>query len=208
MLVTQKLWEGNYDLASLSLNTKFVQGIKNGDLPKTKFQEYLAQDYYFLESFARAYGLAVSKSRSKKNIKSLSVLLSGVSEELILHETYAKEWDIDLTTNLIGPATKKYTDFLEEVSLNLSLIEIMSAMTPCMRLYSWLGKKLLNMISDNPYKEWILTYSDESFDNLAKSLENLIDEYDESYDIDQINFLYKKAMELELDFFNAYSSFS
>ena len=64
------------------------------------------------------------------------------------------------------------------------------------------------MISDNPYKEWILTYSDESFHNLAKSLENLIDEYDESYDIHQINFLYKKAMELELDFFNAYSSFS
>jgi len=208
MLITQKLWERNYNLASLSLNTKFVQGIKNGDLPKTKFQEYLAQDYFFLESFARAYGLAVSKSRNKKNIKTLSVLLSGVSQELILHETYAKEWDIDLTTNLIGPATKKYTDFLEEVSLNLSLIEIMSAMTPCMRLYSWLGKKLLNMISDNPYKEWILTYSDESFDNLAKSLENLIDEYDESYDIDQINFLYKKAMELELDFFNAYSSFS
>ena len=208
MLITQKLWERNYNLASLSLNTKFVQGIKNGDLPKTKFQEYLAQDYFFLESFARAYGLAVSKSRNKKNIKTLSVLLSGVSEELILHETYAKEWDIDLTTNSIGPATKKYTDFLEEVSLNLSLIEIMSAMTPCMRLYSWLGKKLLNMISDNPYKEWILTYSDASFDNLAKSLENLIDEYDESYDIDQINFLYKKAMELELDFFNAYSSFS
>jgi len=208
MLITQKLWERNYNLASLSLNTKFVQGIKNGDLPKTKFQEYLAQDYFFLESFARAYGFAVSKSRNKKNIKTLSVLLSGVSEELILHETYAKEWDIDLTTNSIGPATKKYTDFLEEVSLNLSLIEIMSAMTPCMRLYSWLGKKLLNMISDNPYKEWILTYSDESFDNLAKSLENLIDEYDESYDIDQINFLYKKAMELELDFFNAYSSFS
>ncbi len=208
MLITQKLWERNYNLASLSLNTKFVQGIKNGDLPKTKFQEYLAQDYFFLESFARAYGSAVSKSRNKKNIKTLSVLLSGVSEELILHETYAKEWDIDLTTNSIGPATKKYTDFLEEVSLNLSLIEIMSAMTPCMRLYSWLGKKLLNMISDNPYKEWILTYSDESFHNLAKSLENLIDEYDESYDIDQINFLYKKAMELELDFFNAYSSFS
>jgi thiaminase/transcriptional activator TenA len=84
----------------------------------------------------------------------------------------------------------------------------MSAMTPCLRLYSWLGKKLLNIISDNPYKEWILTYSDESFDNLAKSLENLIDEYDEYYDIDQVNFLYKRAMELELDFFNAYSSFS
>ena len=208
MLITQKLWKSNYDLAFLCLNTKFVQGIKNGDLPKTKFKEYLAQDYFFLESFARAYGLAVSKSRNKQTIKTLSLLLSGVSEELILHESYAKDWDIDLTANLIVPATKKYTDFLEEVSTNLSLIEIMSAMTPCMRLYSWLGKNLLNMIFDNPYKEWILTYSDDSFDNLAKSLEFLIDEYDDSYDIDQVDFLYKRAMELELDFFNAYSSFS
>ena len=205
MLITQKLWESNYELASLSLNTKFVQGIKNGDLPKIKFQEYLAQDYFFLESFARAYELAVSKSKNIKTIKILGGLLSGVSDELILHETYAKEWDIDLTTNLIEPATKKYTDFLEEVSINLSLIEIMSAMTPCMRLYSWLGNNLVTMIPNNPYKEWILTYSDQSFDNLAKSLEYLIDEYDFPYDIESINFLYKKAMELELDFFRAYS---
>tara|TARA_B100000965_G_scaffold58783_1_gene44866 strand:+ start:4030 stop:4656 length:627 start_codon:yes stop_codon:yes gene_type:complete len=208
MLITKGLWESNYDLALLSLNTKFVQGIKNGDLPKKKFQEYIAQDYFFLESFARAYGLAVSKSKDKKHIKTLSELLLGVSEELILHETYAKKWDIDLTTNSIEPATKKYTDFLQEVSTNLTLIEIMCAMAPCMRLYSWLGKNLLNMISNNQYREWILTYSDENFDNLAKSLEELINEYKDSYDINQINFLYKRAMELELDFFNAYSSFS
>ena len=208
MLLTQKLWESNYELAYLSLNTKFVQGLKNGDLPKTKFKEYLAQDYFFLESFARAYGLAVSKSKNKKTIKILSGLLSGVSEELILHETYANKWDIYLTTNSIEHATKKYTDFLEEVSLNLSLIEILCTMTPCMRLYSWIGKNLINSISNNPYKEWILTYSHQSFENLAKSLENLIDEYDESYDINQVNILYKRAMELELEFFNAYSSFT
>ena len=208
MLITQKLWESNYDLASLSLNTKFVQGIKNGDLPKTKFKEYLAQDSFFLESFARAYGLAVSKAKDKKSIKVLSELLSGVSEELILHETYSKEWGIDLTTNSIEPATKNYTDFLEEVSISSSLIEIMCAMTPCMRLYSWLGKNLLNMISNNPYAEWILTYSDQNFDHLVKSLEDLIDEYKDSYDINKVNFLYKRSMELELEFFNAYSSFS
>ena len=208
MLITQKLWESNYKLAYLSLNTKFVQGLKNGDLPKTKFQEYLAQDYFFLESFARAYGLAVSKSKNKKTIKILNGLLSGVSKEIILHETYANKWDIDLTNNLIEPATKQYTDFLEEVSLNLSLIEILCSMTPCMRLYSWIGKNLINMISNNPYKEWILTYSDQSFENLAKSLENIIDEYDESYDINQVFILYKRAMQLELEFFNAYSSFT
>ncbi len=127
---------------------------------------------------------------------------------MILHEHYAEEWDIDLTTNSIEVATKKYTSFLEEVTINLGLIEIMSAMTPCMRLYFWLGKKLVNMTFNNPYEKWILTYSDLSFDNLANSLENLINEYKDCYDLNQVNFLYKRAMELELEFFKAYSSFT
>ena len=207
MIQTRKLWESNYDLASLCLNTKFVQGLKNGNLPKHIFQEYLAQDYFFLESFARAYALAVSKSKDKYSIKTLSQLLMGVSDELILHETYAKEWNIDLSNNYIKPSTKNYTDFLENVSKKLNAIEIMSAMTPCMRLYAWIGQSLSSMVFEDTYKEWIITYSDESFEKLAKSLENLIDNYEDSYDIDKVSYLYKRAMELELDFFNSYSEF-
>ena len=207
MKITKKLWDSNYELAELSLNTKFVQGLKSGKLPKNIFQDYLAQDYFFLETFARAYGLAVSKSKDKYSIRTLSQLLIGVSEELILHETYAKEWDIDLSNNYIKPATKNYTDFLDNVSKKLSAVEIMFAMTPCMRLYSWIGQRLLNMGFDKKYKEWIITYSDKSFENLAKSLENLIDSYQDSFDINQANYLYTRAMELELDFFKAYSDF-
>ena len=207
MAITKKLWESNSDLALLSLKSKFVQGLKNGNLPKIIFQEYVAQDYFFLESFAKAYGLAVSKSKDKNSIKALSQLLVGVSEELILHETYSKEWDIDLTNNYIKPATQNYTYFLEKVSKKQSAVEIMFAMTPCMRLYSWIGKSLSDKILNNPYKEWISTYSDESFDKLAKTLEILIDSSKEEYDINQANFLYKSAMELELEFFNAYSNY-
>ena len=207
MLLSNTLWESNYELALLSLKSKFVQGLKNGNLPKNIFQEYVAQDYFFLESFARAYGLAVSKSKDKNSIKVLSQLLVGVSEELILHETYAKEWDIDLTNNYIKPATKNYTAFLDEVSKKQNAVEIMFAMTPCMRLYSWIGKSLSKNVLNNPYKEWIITYSDKNFDNLAKSLENLIDSSKEEYDFNQANYLYKRAMELELEFFNAYSNF-
>ena len=207
MAITKKLWESNFDLALLSLKSKFVQGLKNGNLPKNIFQEYVAQDYFFLESFARAYGLAVSKSIDKNSIQVLSQLLVGVSEELILHETYAKEWDIDLTNNYIKPATQNYTRFLDEVSKKQSAIEIMFAMTPCMRLYSWIGKTLSNYTLNNPYKEWIITYSDERFDNLAQSLESLINSSKEEYDTNRANFLYKRAMELELEFFNAYSNY-
>ena len=207
MKITKKLWEDNYEIALLSLNTKFVQGLKNGSLPKNKFQEYLAQDYFFLETFARAYGLAVSKSKDKHSIRKLSELLMGVSEELILHETYSKEWDIDLSNNNIKKTTKNYTDFLDDTSKRLSSVEIMFAMTPCMRLYSWIGKSLYNDDFDIKYQEWIITYSDESFEKLANSLENLIETNKETYDFNQAKYLYSRAMELELDFFNAYSDF-
>ena len=47
MLITKKLWKNNSDLALLSLNTKFVQGIRNGNLPRNIFKDYIAQDYFF-----------------------------------------------------------------------------------------------------------------------------------------------------------------
>ena len=207
MIISKKLWESNYYLALLSFKTKFVQGLKTGYLPRIVFKEYLAQDYFFLESFAGAYSSAISKSKDKKTIKTLSQLLVGVSEELVLHETYAKEWDIDLSNNYIKKTTKDYTDFLDDTAKRLSSVEIMFAMTPCMRLYSWIGKSLYKEDFDIKYKEWIITYSDKSFEKLAKSLENLIETNKETYDINKAKYLYRRAMELELDFFNAYSDF-
>tara|TARA_Y100000589_G_C27171731_1_gene637008 strand:+ start:957 stop:1580 length:624 start_codon:yes stop_codon:yes gene_type:complete len=207
MNLSETLWKNNYDLALKSLNTNFVQGIKNGNLPESNFKDYIAQDYYFLESFAKAYGLAISKSSNKNHIKVLSQLLIGISEELFLHEKYAKKLEIDLTISTIDFSTKKYTDFLANTSKNKSCIEILSAMIPCMRLYAWLGKSLKNKIKNNPYKDWIITYSDQGFEELAFSLENLIDNWSDSYNFEQLNSLYQKAMELEADFFNSYSNF-
>ena len=207
MEITEKLWKKNHEIALLCLNTKFVQGIKNGNLPKNIFKEYLSQDYFFLESFAKAYGMAVFKSKDKHTIKTLSKLLNGVSEELILHEKYAREWKIDLLNNKIKAATKQYTDFLYEVSQKYSAFEIMHAMVPCMRLYSWIGKSISNFGYDDRYKDWITTYSDKNFENLAKSLETLINKSEDSNDVEKGNYLYKRAMELELDFFNTYSNF-
>jgi len=207
MNLSEKLWEDNFHLAKKSLATNFVQNLKIGLLPKEKFQLYLAQDYFFLESFARAYGLAVSKAKDKQTIKILSELLLGVSQELVLHEDYARKWDINFNINLIESATKNYTDFLNEVSQKNDLINIMCAMAPCMRLYAWIGKSLANNLENNPYEEWIRTYSDNTFENLAKSLENLIDMNHNSEKFNELNYFYKKSMELELAFFNAYSDF-
>jgi len=207
MELSQLLWNENFNIAQESLDSKFVQGIKSGNLPKENFQAYLAQDYFFLESFAKAYGLAISKSEDKHSIKILSQLLMGVSEELVLHESYSKNWGIDLSFVTINNSTREYTNFLAKVSKEMTSIEIISSMTPCMRLYAWIGKNLSESACNNPYKDWILTYSDQSFDDLAFALENLMNNYKQPYNYGKLNSLYQKAMQLEANFFKSYSNF-
>ena len=207
MHFTKSLWENNLDLALKSLNTKFVRGIGEGSLPKKTFQKYVAQDAFFLESFANAYKSAISKALNRIDLEIISGLLDGVKEELTLHESYANKWGVDLQKYIIEPSTKKYTDFLEKISVNSGCAEIMCAMSPCMRLYSWLGKKLENKSINNPYKDWIITYADDDFEELARSLEKLIEKNSENINLDTAHYLYKEAMKLEYEFFLAYSDF-
>lgn len=46
-MITQQLWEDNQALVQDCLNHPFVQGIKNGTLPVTKFAFYVGQDAFF-----------------------------------------------------------------------------------------------------------------------------------------------------------------
>jgi thiaminase/transcriptional activator TenA len=81
---------------------------------------------------------------------------------------------------------------------------IAAAMTPCMRLYAYLGQQLAAQTeNESPYREWVMTYSSPQFEALARRLEVLLDRY--GGDHDRLAVLYRQAMELELRFFDAAS---
>ncbi len=100
-------------------------------------------------------------------------------------------------------ATLAYTDFLLATAALKSVGETCAAMTPCMRLYAFLGRSLaeLGYDEDNPYAEWIQTYSEPGFETLAAKLEALLDRY--ATDESAAHVAYRRAMELELAFFEA-----
>ena len=81
--------------------------------------------------------------------------------------------------------------------------ETCAAMTPCMRLYAFLGRSLAGegYGQENPYAEWISTYSDPEFEALAARLEELLDRYAE--DTPAVRAAYRRAMALEVAFFEA-----
>jgi thiaminase/transcriptional activator TenA len=79
---------------------------------------------------------------------------------------------------------------------------IAAAMTPCMRLYAYLGQQLAPRTKpESPYREWVETYASAEFEALTRRLEDLLDRY--GGDQDRLAVLYHQAMELELRFFDA-----
>lgn len=199
MTLSAQLWSDNADVAAEVLAHPFVRFLADGSLPREVFAGYLAQDAFFLESFARAYALALARSPDTATLLTLADLLTGVRQELGLHASYAAEWGIDMAGVEPLPATLAYTEFLLATAATQDLGVIFAAMTPCMRLYAWLGASM-DADAAGPYAQWVQTYADPEFEAIAVALEKLLDG---QADTPAVRRAYRRAMQLELAFFEA-----
>ncbi len=201
-----RLWHAHASLAQAALETTFVRGIADGRLARTRFQGYVAQDAFFLEAFARGYALALAHSPDRAGLEAFHELIGGVLDELRLHASYAARWDVDLSRVTPTTATLAYTDFLLATASLGSLGDVCAAMTPCMRLYAYLGQTLAASgatRNENAYHAWVATYASSEFEALARGLEDLLDRY--ATDVPSVRGAYRRAMELELAFFVAHT---
>lgn len=68
-----------------------------------------------------------------------------------------------------APATRDYVDFLLETATTCdSVAEVLAAMTPCMRLYAFIGQSIRAAIGGvpderHPYSRWIASYCADEF---------------------------------------------
>ena len=178
-----------------------MRGLADGSLQIQRFKGYVAQDAYFLEAFARAYAFCLANSTSREDLYGFADLIAGVLDELKLHRRYAERWQVDLSCVTPVEATKAYVDFLLATAECGDLGETIAAMTPCMRLYAFLGRSLAKAKVAPLYAEWVKTYADPGFEALAVQLETLLDAH--ATDSEAVRGNYRRAMDLELGFFAA-----
>lgn len=199
--LAEQLWIDNAGLAAQILEHPFVRGIAGGTLQVESFKRYVAQDAYFLEAFARAYARCLADSTERPDLIAFSRLIAGVIGELELHAAYARRWAVDLAGVVPTAATAAYTGFLERCAREGNIGATVAAMTPCMRLYAWLGQTLATTHVAPLYAEWVTTYASAEFEALAMILERLLDRHGLQAQIAAAN--YRRAMQLELEFFAA-----
>ncbi|KAI7980300.1 hypothetical protein LOK49_Contig170G00010 [Camellia lanceoleosa] len=227
--IARRFWIKFHKEAILALYTPFVVCLASGNLTLHTFRHYIAQDFFFLKAFAQAYKLAEECADDDDAKAVISQLRKSVLEELKMHDSFVQEWGFDMVKeNTLNSATVKYTDFLlatasgkiegvkgpgklatpfEKTKLAAYTL---GAMTPCMRLYAFIGKEVQALLDSNEsshlYKTWIDNYSSESFQDSALQTEDLLDKLSVSLtgeEIDIIEKLYHQAMKLEIEFFCA-----
>ena len=196
------LWQQNARVADECLHHPFVRGLADGTLQPETFKRYVAEDAFFLNAFARAYAFAAARSQDMATFTHLCELLNGVLRELQLHAGYPKGLKIKLDCVQPYPAVAVYTDFLLATAGQREPGETLAAMTPCMRLYGYLGTELAQTLgAGNPYQPWIATYSSPDFQALIARVESLLDSM--AQDNRAVRDAYAYAMQCELNFFAA-----
>jgi len=199
--LARTLWQANADWAAKILAHPFVQGLGDGSLATASFKGYVAQDAYFLDAFARAYAFCLAHGTTREDLFGFAELIAGVLEELKLHQGYTEKLEISLDDVTPLPATRAYVEFLLHTARQGQLGETIAAMTPCMRLYAFLGQSLAEKNVAPAYADWVKTYADPGFEALSVRLEELLDRH--AVDSPVVRANYRRAMELEYGFFDA-----
>ncbi len=202
MTISAQLWKANQDLAQACLEHPFVQGIADGTLDPQKFPYFVGQDAFFLKAFARVNSIAAAKAPDWAGFLIFHNLATGVLQELQLHQSYAEAWKVDLQSVEPQAATRHYIDFLLATAWGGDIGLTAAAMSPCIRLYAFLGEELArNGIPNHQYADWIRTYSSADFQQLAEQLEGLVETYATASTL--VHSTYRYAMLCERDFFQA-----
>ncbi|GAB4835466.1 beta ketoadipyl CoA thiolase, th2, variant 2 [Ancistrocladus abbreviatus] len=210
--ISRRFWIKFKRESTFVMYTPFVLCLAAGNLKLDSFRHCVAQDVHFLKAFAQAYIMAEEYADDDDAKILITELGKKAVEALKMHYSFVQEWGSDLVKESpINSATVKYTNFLsatlsgkiEGVKCTGKLATpfektklaayTLGAMTPCMRLYAFIGKELQPFLHlddrGHPYKKWIDNCSSEGFQVC----------YGEELDV--IEKLYQQAMKLEIEFF-------
>lgn len=200
--LADRFWQCDRDLADACLLHPFVRGLADGSLPPLRYCDYVAQDAFFLRAFAAAYQFAGARCADAGGRALYARLAQGVDEELQLHRRQAERLGIDLLRVQATDATLAYTEFLTATAATRPEPCAAAAMLPCLRLYAWLGERLLPTLAPgSPYGDWVRTYADPRFAALWQLLAPRLE--GAGVDAGELAALHRRAMHLERRFFAA-----
>ncbi|WP_170335711.1 thiaminase II [Ruegeria arenilitoris] len=191
----------------------FVEGMKDGTLPREAFLHYLRQDYVFLIHFSRAWALAVVKSETHDEMLAASRTVNGlISEEMKLHIGICEAEGIPQDQLFATPERAEnlaYTRYVLEAGYSGDLLDLLAALVPCVMGYGEIGTRLAVEATSETYRDWIDAYSSDEYQQACYAVGELLDSaltrriganFEASPRWDRLCQTFRTATELEVNF--------
>lgn len=137
----------------------FLREIKDGTLPLETFQYYLAQDYLYLEGFARTVALALAKAPNSELLEELSHRVLTPVERPLHHKLVA---EAGLTMSDVqgaapSPTNTAYVNHMLKTAAQHGLGPTAAALLPCPWTYHLLREEVGQ--SEHPlFGQWTQFY--------------------------------------------------
>ncbi|WP_299596462.1 thiaminase II [uncultured Tateyamaria sp.] len=178
---TFAMWRSGYpDTWRAYTHHRFVEGLREGTLPRPAFLHYLIQDYVFLVHFARAWSLGVVKAETLDEMRVCAGTVDAlVNHEMALHIKTCAAEGIDEAT-LFNASEEfenlAYTRYVMDAGLQGDFLDLMAALAPCCFGYGEIGARLAqDAAADAPYHDWINTYAGEDYQKVIANVGRMID---------------------------------
>jgi thiaminase/transcriptional activator TenA len=158
----------------------FVEGMRDGSLPRTAFLNYLVQDYLFLIQFSRAWALAVVKAGDLDEMRACAATVHTLLDhEMALHVETCAAAGIDTRAMLATPeaiTSIAYTRYVLDAGLSGDFLDLLSALMPCVLGYGEIGLRLAaEARPGNAYSDWIETYAGDEYQQACREAGALLD---------------------------------
>ncbi len=184
MLFSQ-LIEVNSQIWDEYLHHEFVKKLENGSLKEENFLFYLKQDYIYLIHYAKCYARLALNAKNAEELRFAMKFQNYIIEgEIELHKSILKLGiDADkLNVKDESLTNIAYTRYMLSVGESGDFLDMLVALSACAIGYGYIGAEIYKRLDkeklqNHPYKEWILTYSSDKFQNEIKEFEDFLNSY-------------------------------
>lgn len=184
MLFSQ-LIEANSQIWDEYLHHEFVKKLENGSLKEENFLFYLKQDYIYLIHYAKCYARLSLNAKNAEELRFAMKFQNYIVEgEIELHKSILKLGiDADkLNVKDESLTNIAYTRYMLSVGESGDFLDMLVALSACAIGYGYIGAEIYKRLDkeklqNHPYKEWILTYSSDEFQNEIKEFEDFLNSY-------------------------------
>lgn len=210
MKVSERLRRDADNIWKRIIEHPFVVELYAGTLPMDKFKFYVLQDYNYLVSAIRNFGIISSRADSVDAMREVIEILYLESEsEFKGYEEFLGKLGctIEDAVNVEPiPVNTSYTSFLLSTSSLKSYAESITSVLPCFWSYAEIAEFHRDKLRENGnrlYTEWASVYLSESYLKLVGKMRGLVDKAGEDFQYKKLKTTFITASRYEYMYWDA-----